>query len=50
MGTGYYIHIPYSHSVKGGRRRLSHAPAFREYEIRHDRRTQAPLVLSAQLR
>ena len=33
MGTGYSIHISHSPSVKAGRHRLSHGPAFCEYVI-----------------
>jgi hypothetical protein len=50
VGTGYSIHISRSPSVKAGRHRLSHGPDFCEYVIRRDRRLQATLVLSTQLR
>jgi hypothetical protein len=50
VGTGYSIHISHSPSVKATSHRLSHGPAFCEYEIMHDRRMRTLLVLSAQLR
>src|SRR5829696_1387346 len=50
VGTGYSIHILRSPSVKAGRHRLSHEPAFWEYVIWRDRRLRATLILSTQLR
>jgi hypothetical protein len=50
VGTGYSIHISHSPRVKPGCHRITHGPIFREYEIQHNRLTQAPLVLVAQLR
>jgi hypothetical protein len=50
VGTGYSIHISRSPSVKAGRHRLSHEPAFWEYVIWRDRRLRATLILSTQLR
>jgi hypothetical protein len=49
VGTGYSIHISRSPSVKAGRYRLSHGPAFRWYVIPHETR-RTLLVLSTQLR
>ena len=55
MGTGYYIHISHSPSVKesfiqGRTLRLPHGRTLYLYEIQHYRRTRILLVLSTQLR
>jgi hypothetical protein len=50
VGTGYSIHISHSPSVKATSHRHSHGPAFRQYVIPHDRRLQATLVPTTQLR